>query len=187
VARHLKDPGVLERAEELVRKEVNRIYPKVQQYRKALQGRRAAIYVGGSFKAFSLVKALRHIGIQTAIVGSQTGSSEDYQYLKEICDEGTVIVDDTNPLELSRFMMEKEVDLLIGGVKERPIAYKMGVAFCDHNHERKIALAGFEGMLNFCEEVRASILSPVWQFSPARQKRIAMSEVNDYGRKSIAI
>jgi nitrogenase molybdenum-cofactor synthesis protein NifE len=187
VARHLKDPEVLERTEELVRKEVNRIYPKVQQYRKALQDRRAAIYVGGSFKAFSLVKALRHIGIQTAIVGSQTGSSEDYQYLKEICDEGTVIVDDTNPLELSRFMMEKEVDLLIGGVKERPIAYKMGVAFCDHNHERKIALAGFEGMLNFCEEVSTSILSPVWQFSPARQKRIAMREVNDYGRKNIAI
>ena len=38
--------------------------------------------------------------------------------MKEICDEGTIIVDDTNPLELSRFMMEKEVDLLIGGVKE---------------------------------------------------------------------
>ena len=58
--------------------------------------------MGGSFKAFSLVKALRHLGIATAIVGSQTGNREDYEYLKEICDEGTVIVDDTNPLELSQ-------------------------------------------------------------------------------------
>ncbi len=127
VARHFNDPTVMRKTEELVRTEVNRIYPEVQRYRKALEGKRAAIYVGGSFKAFSLVKALRHLGIQTAIVGSQTGNPEDYEYLKEICDEGTIIVDDTNPLELSRFMMEKDVDLLIGGVKERPIAYKMGV------------------------------------------------------------
>jgi nitrogenase molybdenum-cofactor synthesis protein NifE len=179
VARHFDDLRVMRKTEELVMTEVNRILPEVQGFRKTLEGKRAAIYVGGSFKAFSLVKALRHLGIQTAIVGSQTGNPEDYEYLKEICDEGTIIVDDTNPLELSRFMMEKEVDLLIGGVKERPIAYKMGSAFCDHNHERKIALAGFEGMLNFCREVYASVMSPVWQFSPARQKRAALRKVED--------
>jgi nitrogenase molybdenum-cofactor synthesis protein NifE len=44
----------------------------------------------------------------------------------------------------------------------------MGIAFCDHNHERKEALAGFEGMLNFAREVHASVMSPVWKFSPAR-------------------
>jgi nitrogenase molybdenum-cofactor synthesis protein NifE len=171
VARHFDDPQMLERTEELVRNEVNRIYPAVAAYRKDLDGRKAAIYVGGSFKAFSLVKALRHLGIQSVMVGCQTGNKEDYDYLREICDEGTIIVDDANPLELSRFITEKRVDLLIGGVKERPIAYKMGVAFCDHNHERKVALAGFAGMLNFCREVHASIMSPVWKFSPAYHKR----------------
>lgn len=179
VAEHFNDPEILRKTKELVRREVNRIYPEIQQYRKALEGGKAAIYVGGSFKAFSLVKALRHIGIRTAIVGSQTGTSEDYEYLKEICDEGTIIVDDANPLELSRFMEEKKVDLLIGGVKERPIAYKMGAAFCDHNHERKIALAGFEGMINFCREVHGSLMSPVWQFSPARSKRRIPPEITN--------
>jgi nitrogenase molybdenum-cofactor synthesis protein NifE len=186
VARHFDDPEVLERTGELVRSEVERIYPEVERYRKALDGKRAAIYVGGSFKAFSLVKALRHLGISTAVVGSQTGNREDYAYLKEICDEGTIIVDDTNPLELSAFMMEKQVDLLIGGVKERPIAYKMGVAFCDHNHERKTALAGFEGMLNFCREVYSSIMSPVWKFSPAYEKRITLGKVGYESRECIA-
>ena len=171
VARQFNNAGILKKTEELVRTEVNRIYPDVERYRKDLEGKKAAIYVGGSFKAFSLVKALRHLGIQTAMVGSQTGNREDYEYLEEICDEGTIIVDDTNPLELSRFMSEKNVDLLVGGVKERPIAYKMGVAFCDHNHERKEALAGFEGMINFCCEVHGSIMSPVWKFSPARRRR----------------
>ena len=81
------------------------------------------------------------------------------------------------------------MDLLIGGVKERPIAYKMGVAFCDHNHERKIALAGFEGMLNFCKEVHDSIMSPVWEFSPAWQRRMdiapeATGKVEDENSRS---
>ena len=80
----------------------------------------------------------------------------------------TVIVDDTNPLELSGFLEENEVDIFVGGVKERPIAYKLGVGFCDHNHERKIALAGFVGMLNFAKEVYSSVMSPVWRFVPRR-------------------
>jgi nitrogenase molybdenum-cofactor synthesis protein NifE len=59
---------------------------------------------------------------------------------------------------------ETGADIFIGGVKERPIAYKIGIGFCDHNHERKLALAGYEGMLNFAKEVHASALSPVWKF-----------------------
>jgi len=164
------EPAIMEKAQNLVREEVGAIYPQLQAYREELQGKKAAIYVGGSFKAFSLVRALRLIGMQTAVVGSQTGGPEDYKQLAEICDEGTIIVDDSNPLELAKFVLEKDVDLFIGGVKERPIAYKLGVAFCDHNHERKEPLAGFEGMLNFAREVYSSVMSPVWQFVPRRQR-----------------
>lgn len=170
VASHFKNEEIEVRTRELVLSEAGSLLPKLEEYRRDLSGRKAAIYVGGSFKAFSLVKALRHLGIQTVVVGSQTGSDDDYEYLKEITDEGTIIVDDANPLELSKFILEKNADILIGGVKERPIAYKMGIAFCDHNHERKEALAGFEGMLNFAREVHSSIMSPVWRFSPARIK-----------------
>jgi nitrogenase molybdenum-cofactor synthesis protein NifE len=163
----------MERAQDLVREEVGAIYPRLQAYREELQGKKAAIYVGGSFKAFSLVRALRLIGMETAVVGSQTGGPEDYKQLAEICDPGTIIVDDSNPLELAKFVLEKDVDLFIGGVKERPIAYKLGIAFCDHNHERKEPLAGFEGMLNFAREVYSSVMSPVWQFVPRRQRSAA--------------
>lgn len=65
-----------------------------------------------------------------------------------------------NVAELTSFLTE--VDIFVGGVKERPIAYKLNIGFCDHNHERKEALAGFEGMLNFAREVYASVMSPVW-------------------------
>lgn len=162
------DPTIMERAQEVVRDEVAAIYPELQKYRAALAGKKAAIYVGGAFKAFSLVRALRLIGMETALVGSQTGDKNDYRELQQLCDPGTVVVDDSNPVELARFCLEKDVDLFIGGVKERPIAYKLGIGFCDHNHERKEPLAGFVGMVNFAREVYRSVASPVWQFVPRR-------------------
>ncbi len=167
-AEHFGDPELMARAQNLVREEIAKYAPKLREYKKQLKGMKAALYVGGAFKAFSLVLALRALGMKTVLAGTQTGSVEDYEQLKEICDPGTVIVDDSNPLELAKFVLEKDVDLFIGGVKERPIAYKLGVAFCDHNHERKIPLAGFEGMVHFADEVARSALSPIWKFAPRR-------------------
>jgi nitrogenase molybdenum-cofactor synthesis protein NifE len=169
VARHFNDKEMLKRTQEMVREELERIMPIIADYRKALEGKRAAIYVGGAFKAFSLVAALRLLGMTTVMVGSQTGNKDDYEQLRELCDEGTIIADDSNPLELSSFLEEKDVDVFIGGVKERPIAYKLGIGFCDHNHERKEALAGFEGMVNFAREVYSSVMSPVWQLTPRKR------------------
>jgi nitrogenase molybdenum-cofactor synthesis protein NifE len=165
-----EDPGIMKRTRELVREELSKLYPRLQEFRKALEGKKAAIYVGGAFKAFSLVKAFRLLGMQVVLVGSQTGTEEDYQELYDITDEGTIIVDDSNPLELSSFLKEKDVDVFVGGVKERPIAYKLGVGFCDHNHERKEPLEGFIGMYNFAKEIHSSVMSPVWRFVPRRNR-----------------
>jgi nitrogenase molybdenum-cofactor synthesis protein NifE len=169
VADFFKNPNISRRTQELVAAETKAVMSRIKEIRTQTQGKRAAIYVGGAFKAFSLVKALRMLGMKTAVVGSQTGTPEDYDVLKSICDPGTIIVDDSNPRELASFIIEKNVDLFIGGVKERPMAYKLGIGFVDHNHERKIALAGFKGMLNFCEEVAATVLSPVWNLVPRRK------------------
>ncbi len=177
VAEHFKDPLMMELTREVVREEIGAIMPELTRYREALTGKKAAIYVGGAFKAFSLVKAFRLLGMDVAMVGSQTGTREDYQELAAICDPGTIIVDDANPLELTAFLEEKSVDIFVGGVKERPIAYKLGVGFCDHNHERKECLAGFSGMLNFAREVYSSVMSPVWRFAPRNHAVARQQEV----------
>jgi nitrogenase molybdenum-cofactor synthesis protein NifE len=156
------DPRVMAKAVEIVRRETAKTMAALEVYRKDLEGMKAAIYVGGAFKARSLVKALRLIGVRTAVVGSQTGNKDDYESLASICDEDTILVDDSNPAELNRFIRMTGARLLIGGVKERPIAHKLGLGFVDHNHERKIPLAGFEGMLHFAKEVHATAMSPVW-------------------------
>jgi nitrogenase molybdenum-cofactor synthesis protein NifE len=176
VARFFKDDEMMEKARVMVKEEFGRLLPQLAWYKERLTGKKAAIYVGGAFKAISLVKALRLIGVQSVIVGSQTGTTEDYELIKGLCDEGTIIVDDSNPVELSHFVKEKQADIFIGGVKERPIAHKIGLGFCDHNHERKEPLAGYEGMLNFAKEIYATAMSPVWKFTKSQEQEVRNEE-----------
>ena len=152
----------MRKTEELISRETARVEAIIKGYREKLAGKKAAIYVGGGFKAISLIKQFREIGIDVVMIGTQTGREEEYQTINNLVDDGTVILDDANPAELERFMMEKGANLLVGGVKERPLAYKLGMAFIDHNHDRKHPLSGFEGAVNFAEEVYSTVCSPVW-------------------------
>jgi len=140
------------------------IMPVIEKYRPRLEGKRAAIFVGGGFKAISLIRQFNELGMETVVVGTQTGKKDEYEVIGSLVGGGAVILDDANPAELERFMTEKKADILVGGVKERPLAYKLGMAFCDHNHERKHPLAGFEGIENFVKEIHKSINSPVWKY-----------------------
>jgi nitrogenase molybdenum-cofactor synthesis protein NifE len=153
-----------EKAVEFCKTETEKLDVFLEKYRRNLQGKKAAIYVGGGFKAISLIRQFEVMGIKTVLVGTQTGKKEDYEMIESLVDEDTVILDDANPAELEAFMKEKGADILTGGVKERPLAYKLGIAFCNHNHERKHALAGFEGVYHFTKEINESINSPVWQW-----------------------
>lgn len=170
IAAHFGDADVLARTRMLVREETSAVLPELARLRQDLNGKVAALYVGGAFKAFSLVKALRQLGMRVAMAGTQTGAQQDYEHLKGLCDANTILADDTNPLELAGWLSSCAVDLFIGGVKERPVAYKLGIGFCDHNHERKIGLAGFAGMASFAREVHATVMSPVWKLVPRRHR-----------------
>lgn len=155
------------RFEALVEAKSKEYVPQIDAYIKKLKGKKVGLYVGGGFKAISLIEQFNDLGIETVLVGTQTGSKEEYQQFRELTSEGTVILDDTNPTELEFFMKQTKADILVGGVKERPLAYKLGVSFIDHNHERKHPLAGFEGALNFAKEVHTTVNSPVWDIVKA--------------------
>lgn len=167
VAEALGDERAGEKGAAFCQEESRKLTGFLEKYRKNLSGKKAAIYVGGGFKAISLIRQFEVMGMKTVVVGTQTGKKEDYEVIESLVDRDTVILDDANPAELEAFMKEKEADILVGGVKERPLAYKLGVAFCDHNHERKFPLAGFEGVYNFTKEINRSINSPVWEYVSA--------------------
>ncbi|WP_124064782.1 nitrogenase iron-molybdenum cofactor biosynthesis protein NifE [Clostridium sp. E02] len=164
VAEALGDNRAREKAVQFCMRKEKELNGFMDQYRNNLSGKRAAIYVGGGFKAISLIRQFQNIGIKTVVVGTQTGKKEEYEIIESLVDGDTIILDDANPAELETFIKEKKADILVGGVKERPLAYKLGVAFCDHNHERKLPLAGFEGIYHFMKEINQSINSPVWEY-----------------------
>ncbi len=164
VAEALGNEEARKKAMEFCSQEAEKMEDFLAKYRQNLQGKKVAIYVGGGFKAISLIRQFDLMGMKTVMVGTQTGKKEDYEIIEGLVDEDTVILDDANPAELEAFMKEKGADILVGGVKERPLAYKLGIAFCDHNHERKHPLAGFEGVYHFTMEINQSINSPVWDY-----------------------
>jgi nitrogenase molybdenum-cofactor synthesis protein NifE len=164
VADALGNPEISERARAFAAQKTAEVMPLIEQYRPRLAGKKAAIFVGGGFKAISLIRQFNELGIKTVVVGTQTGKKDEYAVIESLVDEDTVVLDDANPAELEQFMLEKGADILVGGVKERPLAYKLGIAFCDHNHERKHPLAGFTGIENFIREINLSLNSPVWQY-----------------------
>lgn len=164
IARTFNDIEVMRRTEELIKEETAAVIDEIRYYREKLKGKKAAVYVGGGFKAISLIKQFRELGIDVVMIGTQSGRQEEYETINDLVDDGTVIMDDTNPAELERFIIEKEADLLVGGVKERPLAYKLGIAFIDHNHDRKHPLSGYAGAVNFAQEVYSTACSPVWKY-----------------------
>ena len=163
IAQELGEAQIAANAEEVIAVEAGAYAPQVEAYRQHLEGKKAAVYVGGGFKAVSLIRQFREVGMEVVMVGSQTGRKEEYALMNDLVQEGAVILDDANPAELERFLLEQGADLLVGGVKERPLAYKLGRAFLDHNHDRKHPLSGYVGALNFAKEVYSSICSPVWR------------------------
>lgn len=174
IAQSIGKKEVIEKTEKLIARELKAVEESLEEYKKRLLGKQAAIYVGGGFKAISLIKQFESLGMKTVMVGTQTGKKNDYETIRELSEEGTVILDDTNPAEIEKFILEKGADILVGGVKERPLAYKLGIAFCDHNHERKHPLCGFEGAVNFAKEIDLTINSPVWKW--VKEKRGDHSE-----------
>ncbi|MDQ1262021.1 MAG: nitrogenase molybdenum-cofactor synthesis protein NifE [Euryarchaeota archaeon] len=176
-----------EKAEEIICRETERVRPEIEAYRSRVAGKKAAIYMGGAAKAVSLVKAFQELGMEVVIIGTQTGGRDDYQNIAYIVKEGTVIIDDANPLELKELLIKQKADLLVAGVKERFLAYKMGIAFCDFNHDRTTSFEGYTGMMNFAREVSITINSPVWQLPVKRanlvdrimQMEIMTGESND--------
>jgi len=164
IAGALGDSASVSRAEAFIAAQTRAAEAFIAPYRPGFKGKKAAIYVGGGFKAISLIKQFNEMGIETVVVGTQTGREEDYEIISDLVGGDAVILDDANPSELEEYMLLKGADILVGGVKERSLAYKLGIAFCDHNHERRHALSGFEGVRNFTREVNLSLNSPVWVY-----------------------
>jgi nitrogenase molybdenum-cofactor synthesis protein NifE len=192
-AEYFGSEEIKKKAEEILETETNRIMPEISRVRERVNGKKAAIYMGGPAKALTLIKGFSELGMEVVIIGTQTGKKEDYEQISYSVRDGTVIVDDANPLELAELLVKQQADLMVAGVKERFIAYKLGIAFCDFNHDRVVEFEGFDGFVNFAREVDASINSPVWKavsqriLRPEAAESVKLKKQKDAGMEDMAI
>ena len=161
IADFFGNPEMIERTEKIIETGLKEVEHKTDEYKERLKGKTVALYVGGN-KAWSLVRAFEELGMDVMMSGTKNGIKEDYERIKETVKDGTIIVDDANSTELARLLKKYRPNLLISGAKEKYISLKLGIPFCDFNHDRISAFAGFKGFVSFAREVDASVSSPVF-------------------------
>jgi nitrogenase molybdenum-cofactor synthesis protein NifE len=164
IADFFDDEEMIQRTEKIIEKGLDEVQDEIQDYKERLTGKKVALYVGGN-KAWSLVRAFEELGMDVMMSGTKNGIREDYERIKETVRDGTIIVDDANSTELARLLKKYQPDLLISGAKEKYISLKLGIPFCDFNHDRISAFAGFKGFVSFAKEVDASVSSPVFNLT----------------------
>ena len=168
-------PEIREEAEKIIETEIKKVRSEISHYKDRLTGKRVAVYVGGN-KAWSLIRAFEELGMKVIMTGTQNGLPEDYQRIMETVSEGTLVVDDANSMELARLLQKYHPDLIVSGAKEKYMAHKLGIPFCDFNHDRITSFAGFQGFINFAKEVDRAVSSPVWKLTSKYYQGIVKNE-----------
>ena len=168
-------PEIREIADKIIETEINKVRSEISHYKTRLTGKRVAVYVGGN-KAWSLIRAFEELGMKVIMTGTQNGLPEDYRRIMETVSEGTLVVDDANSIELAKLLKKYHPDLIVSGAKEKYMAHKLGIPFCDFNHDRISSFASFQGFINFAKEVDRAVSSPVWKLTSKYYQGIVKNE-----------
>jgi len=156
-----------ERVERLIEEEEKRCREAIEPYRQRLQGKRAVLFTGG-VKTWSMVNALRELGVEILAAGTQNSTLEDFYRMKSLMHRDARIIDDTSTAGLLGIMREKMPDLIVAGGKTKFLALKTLTPFLDINHGRAHPYAGYAGMVTFARQLDLTVNSPIWE--PLRRR-----------------
>jgi nitrogenase molybdenum-cofactor synthesis protein NifE len=155
------------RVEALVAEEEARTRLRIAPYRARLEGKRAVLFTGG-VKTWSMVSALRELGVEILAAGTQNSTLEDFHRMKALMHQDANIIDDTSAKGLLGIMREKLPDLVVAGGKTKFLALKTRTPFLDINHGRAHPYAGYEGMVTFARQLDLTVNNPIWPALAAR-------------------
>ncbi len=150
-----------ERVEALVADEEARCRALIAPYRARLGGKRAVLFTGG-VKTWSMVNALRELGVEILAAGTQNSTLEDFHRMKALMHRDARIIEDTSTAGLLGIMREKTPDLVVAGGKTKFLALKTRTPFLDINHGRAHPYAGYEGMVTFARQLDLTVNNPIW-------------------------
>ncbi len=164
----LERPIMQERVEKLLAEEESKCTALISIYRKRLEGKKAVLFTGG-VKTWSMVNALRELGVEILAAGTQNSTLEDFYRMKALIHKDAKIIEDTSSAGLLGIMKEKMPDLVVAGGKTKYLALKTKTPFLDINHGRAYPYAGYEGMVTFARQLDLTVNNPIWPMlnSPA--------------------
>jgi len=167
-----------ERVERLVAEEERSCRLAIAPHRARLEGKRAVLFTGG-VKTWSMVNALRELGVEILAAGTQNSTLEDFHRMKALMHRDAGIIEDTSTAGLLSVMREKAPDLVVAGGKTKFLALKTRTPFLDINHGRSHPYAGYEGMATFARQLDLTVNNPIW---PAL-RAASPWELTDAGRE----
>jgi len=91
-----------------------------------------------------------------------------YDGLATDMEKGTLIIDDLNQYEAEKLVELMKPDIFCGGIKEKYSIQKLGVPMKQlHSYDSGGPYAGFEGAINFYQEIDRLVNSKVWSYMKA--------------------
>jgi nitrogenase molybdenum-cofactor synthesis protein NifE len=150
-----------ERVEALLAEEEPKCRAALEVYRKRLEGKRCVLFTGG-VKTWSMVNALRELGVEILAAGTQNSTLEDFHRMKALMHQDAKIIEDTSSAGLLAVMYEKLPDMIVAGGKTKYLALKTRTPFLDINHGRAHPYAGYEGMVTFARQLDLTVNNPIW-------------------------
>ena len=160
-ARLLNDPDLTARTEVLIAREEARADAALAPWRERLAGKRALLYTGG-VKSWSIISALRDLGMDVVASGTRKSSEEDKARIRELMGDKAILFDEGSPKTLLGAYKDLGADILIAGGRNLYTALKARIPFLDINQEREFGYAGYVGMTELARQLALSIESPVW-------------------------
>lgn len=151
-----------DRVERLLAEEEEKCRERLAPYRARLEGKRAVLFTGG-VKTWSMVNALRELGVEILAAGTQNSTLEDFYRMKALMHKDARIIEDTSTAGLLSVMYEKMPDLIVAGGKTKFLALKTKTPFLDINHGRSHPYAGYEGMVTFAKQLDLTVNNPIWR------------------------
>jgi nitrogenase molybdenum-cofactor synthesis protein NifE len=178
------------RVEALIADEETRCRARIAPHRARLEGKRAVLFTGG-VKTWSMVNALRELGVEVLAAGTQNSTLEDFHRMKALLHRDARIIEDTSTKGLLGIVREKLPDLIVAGGKTKFLALKTRTPFLDINHGRSFPYAGYEGMVTFARQLDLTVNSPIWAAlsspapwdRPAAAGEAALAEARGHGER----
>jgi light-independent protochlorophyllide reductase B subunit len=111
--------------------------------------------ISGPTRAISMTRFLQELGIPPCVVVVDF-NADTRDRLAGVADPDCRILIEPEQGEIIQALKEEKVDLLIGGMLERPLAAKLGIKFIDmmHGSQRTVGCLGAQNLSRMIEDIR---------------------------------